>query len=410
MTLPSDKVVELAITEAIKPMRKAGEFAATAVPFTPVPLIREIFSKIPVIAERRLGAKIAVLFTVEMALQLKMWGFTNVTLITDTQCVASQNKAMRAGFAYKLVEQIKEMKFDVVVGNPPYEKNRYKMFTTMCLNLLIDGGHMAFITPVSFMSGTSSSKYRQQLTDHGTLNRIDILPAGSFKSVKKDGKMRDMLLSTCVMYFGPTDDSVVKLTRKYATAEMFEWSQEFTNGCELLMTYDQIGRSIWDKSQQYQRKFTVGSVVDVRQLDVSAIGPNVNMGEKNELTYVGGSLKLASVTGKKIMTGKDIDIDGNCNKLTDHLSKSTNKRFVWQTPNPINLGKWMDSKLIGILMTMTGVQSNNTNTNLGRMPFIDLPGSFDTIEEFNTAVYDELRLTEEERAWVAAFSKVDHLT
>lgn len=72
-----------------------------------------------------------------------------------------------------------------------------------------------------------------------------------------------------------------------------------------------------------------------------------------------------TISGAKLWTGKDVDVNGTYDRIREHAHKSTNKRLVFQTEHPINLGKWMDSKLFGILLSMTGTSSDVSRTTVG---------------------------------------------
>lgn len=129
---------------------ESRRFVAT-VPFTPLPLIKEMFGNVPTIAGRNLDASIAVLYTVEMAVYLRWLGFKNITIITAEEDEKIYDLVNAYKFRYIVVPLDKElnMKFDVVVGNPPFQddgsQSRWPLFIR--LSVAAARSHVALITP-----------------------------------------------------------------------------------------------------------------------------------------------------------------------------------------------------------------------------------------------------------------------
>lgn len=63
-------------------------------------------------------------------------------------------------------------KFDTIIGNPPYVKNKsgnlYIQFIEKCYTLLSDKGEIIFIVPSDFIKCTRSTKVINEMTSHGT--------------------------------------------------------------------------------------------------------------------------------------------------------------------------------------------------------------------------------------------------
>lgn len=92
--------------------------------------------------------------------------------IQDTSCIKIKNSLgkeinlFEGSFLDKNFEQEYNFKFDVIFGNPPYEKmidgkrsskndNLWTKFIDKAMNLLNDDGYLLFITPQAWMSPTS---------------------------------------------------------------------------------------------------------------------------------------------------------------------------------------------------------------------------------------------------------------
>jgi site-specific DNA-methyltransferase (adenine-specific) len=146
--------IDLAIREHRNAQHMAGE--AKTIPYTPYPLIDEISQKIEPISTGCLTASILVLYTIEWAMYLVAKGFKNVSLTTRTFDPGMNTYCAKFGIRYITEEQASKMKFDVVVGNPPYQfdtkKNNklYVDFIKKAFQLCNDNGFVALITPESW--------------------------------------------------------------------------------------------------------------------------------------------------------------------------------------------------------------------------------------------------------------------
>jgi hypothetical protein len=70
------------------------------------------------------------------------------------------------------------MKFDVVVGNPPYQNNLYKQFTELALNL--SSKYVLFVIPSTFMIQVSGNKFKSTIINSNLIS-INFLPNNFFK-------------------------------------------------------------------------------------------------------------------------------------------------------------------------------------------------------------------------------------
>lgn len=130
-------------------------------PITPLHMIKDHVSRLGDIS-----GKLTLTFNVEYVPYLNENG-ANVTLATREYCEATKNLAESQVIEakYLTLEEVmkKGMKFDVVIGNPPYQETGgsgnpiWQEFVERGLNVLVDGGHLAMIHPPAWR-GTGDIK------------------------------------------------------------------------------------------------------------------------------------------------------------------------------------------------------------------------------------------------------------
>lgn len=130
-------------------------------PFTPISLIGEISSNITF----KQDSKVAVLFTIEWAIYLRELGVSDITVITVKEDCYIRKACELFGFDYILLQEVLNnmMKFDVVVGNPPYTDGTqgaseiYTEIITTCIDKL-EPTEVGFINPENLINGGQKKK------------------------------------------------------------------------------------------------------------------------------------------------------------------------------------------------------------------------------------------------------------
>ena len=128
--------------------------------FVPPALINEMVDT----ADIKEDSKVAVLFSFEMLAILQERGHKDVVLISDSPKKYVRNICAKYGYEVKTFDDSENMKFDVIIGNPPFQKQSkekdrvgsrgntsiWDQFVVWSLDHLHDGGTMAMVHPTSW--------------------------------------------------------------------------------------------------------------------------------------------------------------------------------------------------------------------------------------------------------------------
>jgi hypothetical protein len=133
------------------------KFEAINVPYTRPELFKEMLEHTSATKQ----SSICVMFSIELAEYLYMLGYEDITLITDEKdstIDAIIGKLPR--YKYNTIKELGvNVKFDVVIGNPPYQNGSDKKFYVEFLNKAKELAPVnAFVIPVSFFDDQSKFK------------------------------------------------------------------------------------------------------------------------------------------------------------------------------------------------------------------------------------------------------------
>jgi len=114
--------------------------------------------------------KILVLYTVEMAIQLVLRGFSrdNIAVYTEDECLVTRDAVERHLDMEYLTGDLEDMKFDVIVGNPPYQgsgkgSQLWPSFVRLALEHINDDGVLSLIHPPSWRAYKSRVKLAEEM-------------------------------------------------------------------------------------------------------------------------------------------------------------------------------------------------------------------------------------------------------
>ena len=107
---------------------------------------------------------VLVLFDLVLAVRMSIIGYENITILTDTVSPHAEAVIKYFGLTHSSEDEIGDMKFDLVIGNPPYQKptsgkdrvgsrgntSIWDRFVVWGLEHTVDGGYMAMVHPTSW--------------------------------------------------------------------------------------------------------------------------------------------------------------------------------------------------------------------------------------------------------------------
>lgn len=152
-------------------------------PLTPEPIVKEVTDCL----NPSNDSSILVLFTTEWAVYLRNVGFTNITIAADSDPIIA-NMSHIFGFKYHDISEITKhnMKFDVVVSNPPYDapiadtqqtKKIWIEFVKLAIDLTKTTGSTGIVCPSSWIGSNDAKlkKLRNQILEKNVpAVRVDI--------------------------------------------------------------------------------------------------------------------------------------------------------------------------------------------------------------------------------------------
>lgn len=173
------------ILDNVKDFR-TGKMVAN-VPFTDVDLLNNMSSHLTMSKEDT----VAVFFTVEWAIHIKYnLGIDNVTVIVDADDTIVKNVCNFFEIEYVVHRKgMKMKKFDVTVGNPPYQDSvnsstkLWNRFLELAYDITNDKGYIAFVTPLVWMkrpTGQAASRIVRKIMSESQVIHVDTTVSSYF--------------------------------------------------------------------------------------------------------------------------------------------------------------------------------------------------------------------------------------
>jgi hypothetical protein len=269
-------------------------------------------------------------------------------------------------------------KFDVIVGNPPYDRVLYQKIVRMTLPMLVDTGEAAIIAPTAYIVGAKvTENYRQELINLG-IHKIVFLSQNAFEGIDQT--------VTGIHYFNKNKSADIEFNFTFNSVK-YSWSHERKSN-NWVLYFDDIGKSIWNKIQKYHTKF---------KLDIESRDGKVVEAPCVAVNTIFSGITRVHLDGK---LGKRQILSLSCDEKEEGAEKNkrNSHRFFFKEENSKNLHSYMTSKFFRILMLMCGFNYHVNKTNIGSLPYIALDGEYS-----DERIYDELGLSQEERDWIKSF-------
>lgn len=380
-------------------------------PNTPIALIREISEQILFNQQ----SSVLVMFTVEWAVYLRMEKtIADITVVADND-VQIEKICKAIGVKYINIKDLnKNMKFDVVVGNPPYNndvgENREKSKNTNNSNLYFEFIEksislgitaIALIVPAAWMSNRG---IKARIVSSG-LCKIEQVDIKMFPTVKiRSG------ISIIHIVKGYVGEIIVTDVSKNSYEFQRHGGLVFDNPIKHRLVSKLTSATTFDKILS-SGPYKVPSGVKGKIEKLSAIDPDYSLVmDKTHLTkvliYTGGTVKppqymyhTSDITLEKygvvIPSASDKHKLGSCRKLLPFTGASNRVKVAYFDSSEMvdNCILYLESKIVRFIIDVTKYNDTvNTNLNsFGNIPVIDFSRAWSDKE-----LYAHFNLTQEE--------------
>lgn len=167
----------------------AEKYAGSHSIHTPKHLVDSIISKL------ELGNKsVLVIFNVEIVVSLLEQGINASQITFYSDCAHKTNLVERLGIKYIMSDMSTTKKFDVVIGNPPYQDdstgestkttNLFVPFFHKAEKLITDTGIVSMIIPSDWI-GPNNSSFKNYIFNLRQIKEIELHPYQKYFKVKK---------------------------------------------------------------------------------------------------------------------------------------------------------------------------------------------------------------------------------
>ena len=133
------------------------------------------------------------------------------------------------------------MKFDVIIGNPPYEKQLHMKIMLKMTELKPD--IISMVVPAPWLTQQTRDTYRTSLFSFTTPKYIKILPIGTFQHFCGDSVQQ----VTCVITLQKDYNGPITIVRETNSCTLEYTNDDIKVGAPIYYYYGEYGKSIIDK-------------------------------------------------------------------------------------------------------------------------------------------------------------------
>jgi hypothetical protein len=360
-------------------------------PFTPIELIKEIQSQI----KCKKNSSVAVMFTIEWAIYLVNEGYTNVTFLYSVEDANIRKACNLYGIKCIIVDEaIKNMKkFDVVVGNPPYQapkgenggtrsKQLYKEFLMKTSNFATN---WAMVLP-SLWTNKKGGSIKKLLNDSGV------------RVIAECSKYFTVEIRTCYVICDGQQGKRTKIVPESGESFEIQYSPE-----QAIHLTDSKFTEIFSKLKKYTDLSPLWSRSSINRNDPRIGQPGVDMVESvgtknNKLDTITVAVDRHEFPGFEHWKVLVNNVGGQRNlgpiKIAGPDLGTSYSVIVLPMASSVeaeSMKMYLESKLVAFIISKTKNSAVNSKTIFSFLPKVDFTRSWTDAE-----LYKHFNLTQEE--------------
>ena len=286
------------------------------------------------------------------------------------------------------------MKFDVVIGNPPYEKNMSSQFFTLGTDILKPNGYINMITSGTWLTNKQNTKTRAKLAKELNYKKITWYPLGAFHTY--DDKPVLLATTSILAQKQKTTGKTLVLRKTYDGGQWDDvYLDQPKNGLNWIFPYSTYSVSIYEKiiNCKYPKIKVKKCGKAIKSNPHRPNSTYVHFGMVQQSMYTDSDDRHTLSDrqfGRKLLCG-----------MYDTPMTDKNLKYIRcyiECNYPQSIMFFLSSKVVGMFISMVHISKMPTIINdeiyLNLLPKFDIPNLT------NDKIYQLLNLTDEEINWL----------